>query len=340
MSQVSRVEKRAASQGCPCRGVPDPTTRSVNINIRLCYLLSCPTAFYGACLFSCQNNTFQSYVAASPFPHTSSQHSREIRRPTWPLRHKSLSGLQKIQAQSLRRLLMSLTLKQNKKLTTRSRHCANAKPFSGAYCHDPRKEDYLLHPPRLPFDDLEEPYCWLWLTFEYRYWNGELRAWEAQLTRIQRDWQKRNDAAGGTVPPPPPVVEMDPLELHIDYLKLVRKMVKDGGRRKPVSRPGWFFKEYPVLLEHYQCVQQLVKDMRMERGLSDEPLSTDVERAPGTSNAAPSHSGGRKRKRPEESDPAEDKALNDVPDHQLTRRQPPPSAPAYDTAAEAEPSHK
>lgn len=153
-----------------------------------------------------------------------------------------------------------------------------------------RKEDVLLHPPRHVYDDPDEPYRTTYLLTEVRYWRGELRAWKPLLARIQRDWQKRNDAAGGTVAPPLPVLEMDPLELSTDYLELLRKKVELGGRQRAVRyfKAGWHFDEYPLLVDHFQSVQRLVEDMRKDRGLmSDQPSSNEEERAPGPSDGPP-----------------------------------------------------
>ncbi|KAJ4409169.1 hypothetical protein N0V82_009548 [Gnomoniopsis sp. IMI 355080] len=164
-----------------------------------------------------------------------------------------------------------------------------------------RKEDIKMHPPRAGmWDNPDDAYQTMYLFLERKYWDGELRAWESLLARIQRRWERSNDAAGGTIPPPPPVRDMDPLELHTLYLDLVREKVEAGaehGARDPFSG-GWLFGDYKLLVEHSQAMERLVEEMRRERGLTKQAATEEEEGHGGTreSLASASHSGAKKAK--------------------------------------------
>lgn len=191
------------------------------------------------------------------------------------------------------------------------------------YC----REDVVsrLHPPRPGmFDDIEESYYNTYLDWEHTYWHHEVRAWEGLLKRIQRDWEKRNDAAGGTVPPPPPLREMDPLELHTEYLELVQSRLeaatsRGGGK---VKGNGWFFHSYRILVEHYEAMKRVVEEMRNERNQTVKAATQEKHRdETRASSASASHSGAKKRKRTQDDDSDEDATPRAAPAPKKTRTQ-------------------
>lgn len=164
----------------------------------------------------------------------------------------------------------------------------------------PDLESIVLPPRELT----EEDYHGLYLGLEAQYWLGEVLAWEAFLRRKQRDWEKRNEAAGGTVPPPPPITETDPLELHTEYLEYVRQRVReredDPDRRYIPS--GWYFGRKFELLEHLGAVERQVADIRRERGLDPEaPPAQQEDRAEGGSTVptGENQAKGKRKREPE-----------------------------------------
>lgn len=105
---------------------------------------------------------------------------------------------------------------------------------------------------------------------ERDYFYYELNAWESFMRYIMFTWQRENDLAGGTISPPPPVLEMDPLELHTQYLGfLLQRRVTCVENRD--SR--WHFESYERFLEHITAVRKQVEEMREEQGLESDPQS-------------------------------------------------------------------
>lgn len=193
-----------------------------------------------------------------------------------------------------------------------------------------RKEDIRMHPPRPGmWDNPEDAYYSMYLFLERKYWDGERRAWESFLTRIQRRWQTRNDAAGGTIPPPPPLQDMDPVELYTEYLELVHGKVQAGaaqGAENPFSG-GWVFGDYALLLDHSEAMERVLEEIRKERGLTDQALTGEEDHGETRASlASESHSGASKQKRPQGDDSEEVAAPQAGPASEKTRTQKSPTA--------------
>lgn len=109
---------------------------------------------------------------------------------------------------------------------------------------------------------------------------------------------ERNDASGGTVPPPPPGLDIDPLELHTEYLEYIGEKV-DGA----VPEYGWLFTDHSSLVKHFEALERLVEEMRREKVSSGASPAQDEERfghpSPSTSATKQAR---RKRKRAQHDD--------------------------------------
>lgn len=123
---------------------------------------------------------------------------------------------------------------------------------------------------------------------EKMYFAGELKAWEFFVKHIRLDWEESNELAGGTIPPPPPLLEMDPLELHTQYLSYI---LMKWDRWEKGHRNNWVFIFYSDFVEHIITVREQVMEMREEQGLDHDDDPSLLEQLWGVE----SHLSGLKR---------------------------------------------
>lgn len=104
---------------------------------------------------------------------------------------------------------------------------------------------------------------------EMCFFNEELMAWESFMKWFRRKWAQQNDAVGGSLPPPPPVLEIDPLDLHTQYLGFMLLCRKEDEKEQPIVRK-WNFNSYGRFIEHITAVEMQVAEMREKEGPEDD----------------------------------------------------------------------
>lgn len=125
----------------------------------------------------------------------------------------------------------------------------------------------LLGPsPRMTIDEeYYRHYCFM----ERNHFDQELMAWQSFMKWFRRKWVQQNEAAGGSLPPPPPVLEIDPLDLHTQYLGFMLLCRKEDEKENSSNR-NWNFESYEGFLEHITAVEKQVAEMREKQGPEDD----------------------------------------------------------------------
>lgn len=115
----------------------------------------------------------------------------------------------------------------------------------------------------------DEVYYHHYCSTESTYFHHELMGWQSFLRWFRRKWAEQNEALGNSLPPPPPVLEIDPLDLHTQYLGFILLCRKDDEiTNSPL--PGWNFDTYEDFLEHIVAVEKQVAQMREAQGPDDD----------------------------------------------------------------------
>lgn len=117
---------------------------------------------------------------------------------------------------------------------------------------------------RTPDEEYYHHYCLM----ESSHFHQEFMSWQSFVRWFRRTWAEQNGAAGVSLPTPPPILEMEPLDLHTQYLGFILLCRKEDEKENSDLR-SWNFDTYEDFLEHIAAVEKQVARMRAQRALEE-----------------------------------------------------------------------